>query len=177
MMKNRPALRTYLWCWSTSSWQKVKISLKEKVAIMKSMGLNFFCNLEHRCQYFFYIFKLTLYFYFQIPSEIKQPWQTSAIKQKAYPAEWDQNRATINRKISLKHSKQPIRKNRFCASTQDRQQNDNITPKPQQVLVTDHIWWKPPIQYKDDTQFQSRSYSHSHTKCKFYYQMGRDWVV
>ena len=131
MIKNRPALPTYLWCWNTWSWQKVKISFKQKVAIIKSMGLKFFCNLVHRCQYFFHIFKLTLYFYFQIPSEIKQPWQTSAIQQKAYPAEWDQDRATINTKRTLKHSKQPTTKIRFCASTQDRQQNDNITPQCQ----------------------------------------------
>ena len=73
--------------------------------------------------------KLMLYFYFQIPSEINQPWHTSAIQQKASPAEWDQNKATMNRKKTLNHSEQPLRKNRFCPSIQDWKQNDNTIPQ------------------------------------------------
>ena len=97
--------------------------------------------------------KLTLYFYFQIPAEIKQPWQTSAIQQKAYPAEWGQNKATINRKRTLKHSKQPIRKKSllpFHSRQTTEWQHHTWVPKPQQVLVSDHICWKPPTQYNDE---------------------------
>jgi len=100
---------------------------------MKTNGFKFFFQPCTQVSIFLLHFiakiKLTLYFYFQIPSETKQPWQTSAMQHKAYPAEWGQNKATINRKRTLKHSKKPIRKNRFCPSTQDRQQKGNIIPE------------------------------------------------
>ena len=155
MMKNRPALRTYLWCWNTSSWQKVKISLKEKVAIMKSMGLKFFCNLVHRCQYFFHIFKITLYFYFQIPSEINQPWQTSPIEQKASPAELDQNKATINRKKTLQAFRETTKKK--TGFTPPLKTDNRMTAPYPSAAATDHICRKPSIQYNDDRQFQTHT--------------------
>ena len=76
-----------------------------------------------------------------MPSEINQPWQTSAIQQKAYSAEWDQN----NRK-TLKHSEQPLRKKLvlpFHSRQTTEWQHHTSVPQPRQVLVTDHICWKP----------------------------------
>ena len=124
--------------------------------------------------------KLTLYFYFQIPLEINHPWQTSAIQKAPYPAEWDQNKATINRKKTVKYSEQPLTKNRFCPSTQERQQNDNTIP---QCRSHNKFWWQIPFaeSHPYSTMMTDNSrvtpYCHSHTKCKLYYKMGRDWLV
>ena len=146
---------------------------------------NFFCNLVHRCQYFFYILyiakmKLTLHFYFQIPSAINQPWPTSAIQQKAYPAEWDQNKAPINRKKTFEPSEQPLRKKSvfpFHSRQNTEWQQQTSVLQPQQLLVTDNICWKPPILYNDDNNSWVTPYCNSTTKCKLHYKMGRDWVV
>ena len=99
--------------------------------------------------------KLTLYLSFQIPSEINQPWQTSATQQKAYPAEWDQNMATINRKKTPQAFRATTKKKSvlpFDSRQKTEWQHHTSVPQPQQV--TDHICWKPPIQYNDDRKFQ-----------------------
>ena len=123
--------------------------------------------------------KLTLYVYFQIPSEINQPWQTPAIQRKAYPKEWDQNKATINRKKPSSIQSNHWEKVGFALA-----------------LQTDNRLTTPSFSAADTTSFSDRShllkaihaiqwwhnsrvtnYCHSHAKCKWCYNMGRDWVV
>ena len=115
--------------------------------------------------------KLTLYFYFQIPSEINQPWQTSVIQQKAYPAEWDQNKVTINRKKNPQAFRETT-KEKLALPFHSRQttewQHHTSVLQLQQVLVTDHICWKPSMQYNDDRQFQSHTLFPQPYKCKLY---------
>ena len=76
-----------------------------------------------------------LYFYLQIPSEVNQPGQTSAIQRKAYPAEWDQNKAIINpqafRPTTRKKSVLP-----FHSRQTTEWEHHTSVPQPQQDLVT-----------------------------------------
>ena len=96
---------------------------------MKTNGLEIFLQPCTQVSIFVLHFiakmKLTPSFYFQIPSEKSQPWKTLAIQQKAYPADWDQNKATTNRKKPSSIQSNHQEENRFCPSTQERQQNDN----------------------------------------------------
>ena len=154
--------------------------MKEKVAIMKTNGLEIFLQPCTQVSIFVLHFiakmKLTPSFYFQIPSEKSQPWKTLAIQQKAYPADWDQNKATTNRKqpSSIQSMQAPRKKSvlPFHARKTTEWQHHTSVPQPQQVWVTNHISWKS---MTDNSKVKPSC--HSHAKCKLYYMMGRDWVV
>ena len=143
---------------------------------MKNNGLKFVCILVHRCQeillHFIAKMKLMLYFYLQIPSEVNQPWQTSAIQRKAYPAEWDQNKAIINPQAF----RPTTRKKSVCPSTEHRMGTKYLsaaaTTRFSDIFAASHPY---SIMMTDNSRVTP--YCHSHTKCKLYQKMGRDWVV
>jgi len=111
----------------------IKLTESQRKVIMKTNGLEIFLQPCTQVSTFVLHFiakmKLTPSFYFQIPSETNQPWKTLAIQQKAYPADWDQNKATTNRKKPSSIQSNHQEENRFCPSTQERQQNDNTIPQ------------------------------------------------
>ena len=99
--------------------------------------------------------KLTLYIYFQIPSQINQTWQTTAIQRKAYPKEWDQNKATINRRKPSSIQSNHWEKVGFplAIKTDSRMTTPYLSAADTTTFSdTDHICWKPPMQTIPESQ-------------------------
>ena len=151
MMKDRPTLRTCLWSYSTSNWQKVK----EKVAIMKTNGLEIF--LQPCTQVSIFVLHFIALFLFSDPIRKKPTLKNISHTTKGLSCRVRPKQGHNKQEKTLKHSEHASTKKKIGFALPRKKDNRMTTPYLSAAATTS-LSDKSHFLKVNDRQFQSQTF-------------------